>query len=51
VGGDGVEPALYYYRSRLKIPWAYQVMLEGDRDFARDGVRCLPAHRFLAALA
>jgi hypothetical protein len=28
----------------------YQVVLEGERDFAQAGIRCLPAHRFLAAL-
>ncbi len=45
-----VEPALLYYRERLRIPWAYQVILGGNRDFVQDHVRCLPAHRFLAAL-
>jgi hypothetical protein len=45
-----IDPALLYYRERLKIPWAYQVVLGGDRDFVKDQVRCLPAHRFLAAL-
>ena len=35
---------------RLGIPWCYQVVLEGDRDFLKDGVRCLPAARFLAGL-
>jgi predicted AAA+ superfamily ATPase len=45
-----IDPALLYYRERLKIPWAYQVVLGGERDFVQDHVRCLPAHRFLAAL-
>ena len=45
-----IDPALVYYRERLKIPWAYQVVLESERDFVEHGVRCLPAHRFLAAL-
>jgi len=39
-----------YFRDRLKIPWSYQVTLEGDRDFVEDGVRVCPASRFLAAL-
>jgi hypothetical protein len=34
----------------LAIPWTYQVTLEGERDFAEDGVRVLSAHRFLGAL-
>ena len=45
-----VDPALVYLRERLRIPFAYQVSLEGTRDFVEDGVRILPASRFLAAL-
>ncbi len=45
-----IEPALRYFQQRLKIPWCYQVVLNGDRDFMADGVRCLPAHRFFAGL-
>jgi hypothetical protein len=45
-----VEPSLVYFRDRLAIPWVYQVTLEGTRDFVEDGVRVLPAARFLAAL-
>ena len=46
-----VDPALVYFRDRLKIPWAYQLTLAGGRDFVQDGVRVLPAARFLEALA
>ncbi|MDH3227533.1 MAG: DUF4143 domain-containing protein [Thermoleophilia bacterium] len=45
-----VDPAVIYFRDRLEIPWAYQVTLEGERDFVEEGVRVLPARRFLAAL-
>ncbi len=45
-----VEPALRFFQERLAIPWAFQVVLEGERDFVQDGVRCLPAHRFFGAL-
>jgi hypothetical protein len=45
-----VDPAIVYFRDRLAIPWAYQVTLEGERDFVEDGVRVLPAATFLAAL-
>jgi len=45
-----VDPALVYFRDRLKLPWAYQVTLEGERDFVEDGVRVLPAATFLSAL-
>ncbi len=46
-----VSPALLYFRERLRIPFTYQVTLEGGRDFVQGGVRVLPAERFLAALA
>jgi len=46
-----VDPALEYFRDRLKIPWVYQVVRDTRRDFVEGGVRVLPAERFLAALA
>ncbi len=46
-----VDPALVYFRDRLAIPWAYQVSLAGDHDFVENGIRVLPATRFLSALA
>jgi hypothetical protein len=45
-----VDPALVHFTQRLAIPWAYQVTLEGKRDFVESGVRVVPASRFLAAL-
>jgi predicted AAA+ superfamily ATPase len=45
-----VAPALVHFRDRLAIPWAYQVTLEGPRDFVENGVRVLPAARFLSHL-
>jgi predicted AAA+ superfamily ATPase len=45
-----IEPALVYFRERVKIPWVYQVVLDGTRDFEQSGIRCLPARQFLAAL-
>ena len=50
VSETDVDPSLAYFRKRLKIPWAYQVVLESTRDFVEDGIRCLPAADFLAAL-
>lgn len=44
------DRSLLYFRDRLAIPFVYQVTLEGTRDFVQDGVRVLPANRFLAAL-
>ena len=50
VGETQIDPALRYFRDRLKIPFVYQVVLNGTRDFVEDGIRCVPAPRFLAAL-
>jgi len=50
VSGTTIDPSLTYFRDRLKIPFTYQVVLEGTRDFVEDGVRCLPAADFLGAL-
>jgi hypothetical protein len=44
------EPSLTYFRDRLRIPWAYQVVLEGKRDFVQNDIRCVPARQFLGAL-
>ena len=50
LGETRVDPALRHFRERLRVPWAYQVTLEGGRDFVQDGVRVVPASRFLSAL-
>jgi predicted AAA+ superfamily ATPase len=50
LGETRVDPALVYFKERLRIPWAYQVTLEDGRDFVQDGVRVVPASRFLSAL-
>jgi hypothetical protein len=47
---SAVDPALVHFKQRLRVPWAYQVVLEGDRDFVQDGVRVVSASRFLGAL-
>ena len=43
-------PSLRFFRDRLRIPWVYQVVKYGTRDVVDDGVRCVPATTFLAAL-
>jgi hypothetical protein len=45
-----VDPAVVLFKERLGVPWAYQVTLEGGRDFVQDGVRVVPASRFLGGL-
>ncbi len=48
--GRAIDPSLFYFRDRLKIPHAYQVVLDLDRGFIESGVHCLPAVNFLSAL-
>ena len=45
-----VDPSLVFFKDRLGVPWAYQVTLEGARDVVQDGVRVVPASRFLGGL-
>jgi uncharacterized protein len=44
--GD-VSPALRYFRAKMKIPFAYQVLKEEGVDTIRDNVRTISASRFL----
>ncbi len=50
ISGTRIDPSLAHFRDRLGVPHAYQVVLEGTRDFVENGIRVVPAHRFLAAL-
>ncbi len=45
-----IDPNLAFFRSRLGLRQCYQVVRNGTRDFVEDGVHCLPAAKFLAAL-
>ena len=44
------SPALRYFAKRLKIPFLYQVTLNGDHDFVQEGIRIVGARQFLANL-
>lgn len=45
-----IDPSLRYFQTRLKIPFVFQVVRDGTRDFVDDTVRCVPAADFLSAL-
>jgi predicted AAA+ superfamily ATPase len=45
-----IDPVLRAFKEAFRVPFAYQVVLEGDRDFVEGGVRSLPAGKFLRAL-
>ena len=44
------SPALFYFKDRLKIPYAYQVIKTPQVDILKDGIRIIAADRFLASL-
>lgn len=48
-GEKNINPSLYYFVERTKIPKFYQVH-EGNRDFEKNGVRVLPVRTFCKAL-
>jgi hypothetical protein len=50
VGDEEIAKPMRYFVSKLGIPHAFQIALRGSRDYLRDGIRCLPAERFLGAL-
>lgn len=47
--GD-ISSHLLYFKERLKIPFVYQVIKNYDRDIIKEGIRILPATKFLASL-
>jgi predicted AAA+ superfamily ATPase len=51
LSADRPDPSLTFFRERLGIPFAFQVVAEGERDFVAHEIRVVPACRFLAALA
>jgi hypothetical protein len=50
VAQAAIDPSLRYFRDRLRIPWVYQVTLDGRDDVIEDGVRCVPARTFFGGL-
>ncbi len=44
------SPNLFYFRERLKIPFAFQVVKKKDIDFIKNGVRVMSAEKFLSGL-
>ncbi len=48
-GEKDINPALFYFTERTRIPEFYQVH-KGEKDFEKKGVRVLPAHTFCKKL-
>lgn len=47
---ETVSPALNYYRTRLSIPFSFQVVKKTERDFWSGDVRVMPLATFLSGL-
>ena len=47
---DSLAPNLRYFRDKLNIPFAYQVLKKPGVDRIADGVRIISAEKFLPAL-
>jgi uncharacterized protein len=47
--GD-ISQNLIYFKERLKIPFVYQVVKNYNKDVIKNGIRTLPAAKFLAGL-
>lgn len=41
---------LKYFKDRLNIPYAYQIAYQGSKDYLSNGIRILPAAKFLGSL-
>jgi len=50
IADQGIAPPLRYFKQRLKIPYAYQVVQAAGIDYLREGVRVVSADRFFASL-
>lgn len=50
IASDKISPDIKYFGDRLKIPYLFQITLDGEREFVEDGVHLMPATRFLTAL-
>ncbi len=44
------SPNIFYFKERLKIPYAFQVVIKKDIDFIKDSVRVISAGKFLSGL-
>jgi predicted AAA+ superfamily ATPase len=49
-GEKGINPSLFYFMERTRIPKFYQVH-SGMKDFEKDGVRVLPVQKFVKELS
>lgn len=47
---DTISKNLFYFQERLKIPYCYQITMNTQKDFLKDGIRVMPVEKFLSGL-
>jgi len=47
----GLHPEEKYFKEKLNIPFAYQVIKEENIDMMKDDIRIISADKFLSSLA
>ena len=47
---ESLSPSLIYFGRRLRIPYLYQIVLNGKKDVLKETVRIMPASKFLSHL-
>jgi hypothetical protein len=45
-----ISKSLYYYKNALKIPYSYQIVLENDVNYVKDGIHVISVPVFLDSL-
>lgn len=50
LGPRPLSRSLRYFRRKLELPYCFQISMTGDDDLEQQGVRLLPARRFLRGL-
>jgi predicted AAA+ superfamily ATPase len=50
LSSENIDSNVHYFKSRMEIPYFFQVLLKENVDWMRDGVRVLSASKFLTGL-
>lgn len=48
--GEDISKPLAYFSEKLKIPFAYQLVMEGGKDYWKKNIRVVSADKFLSGL-
>lgn len=50
LSSENIDNNIHYFKSRMEIPYFFQVILKENVDFIKDGVRVISASKFLTGL-